>query len=173
MTPNTQPNLPPANPKILLWPHGALKKPCASVVFPDPELRSQLDGMKAAMLAEKGLGLAANQIGINKRMLVAKAPDGIRAFVNPTIVKFTGEWKMMDEGCLSLPGIVVPHKRNTGLLIEFNDAATGATVVDTVGGQLAHILQHEIDHLDGKMMIDHLPGGQRDKIRAYMRTVRR
>jgi peptide deformylase len=162
--------------KILLWPHPALKKPAVAVQpaeFGTTDLGKQLSEMRQAMKLAGGIGLAANQVGLDRRMLVAHAQGHIQSFINPRIVKFTGEWKTMDEGCLSLPGIVIPHRRNTEVLFEHQDFQTGAIIVDVVGGQLAHILQHEIEHLDGKVMIDVLPSGQRDKIRAYMRTVKR
>lgn len=142
---------------ILLWPHPALERACKPVQ-PDEfgsQLAKQLEEMRSTMLAAGGIGLAANQVGLDHRMLVAQDQGHTRVFVNPRIVKFAGWWKPMTEGCLSLPGVVVQKVRNTKLLIEYQDAATGALIVDAVSGKLAHILQHEIEHLDGKMMIDH------------------
>jgi peptide deformylase len=160
--------------EILLWPNPVLKRVCEPVAPTDPDFRNQLDAMKKVMTGAGGLGLAANQVGILKRMLVAVDDDGHpRAFVNPRLVGSTGTWKPVNEGCLSLPGVFLPHRRNTRVIVEFQDTDTGALVVEEYQGRLGHILQHELDHLDGRLMIDGLPGARRDQIRAHMKTLRR
>jgi len=157
--------------KLLLWPHPMLKKVCEPVLETDPEYRDQLKEMERICKSYKGLGLSANQVGLNKRMLVAHTPLGFRTFINPKVTKFTGTWYQAQEGCLSLPGIVAPARRNTAIELEYQPDTWGTPVTETFTDQLAHILQHEVEHLDGKMMIDRLPGGQRDQIRSYMRKV--
>jgi peptide deformylase len=160
--------------RILLWPHAALKRVCEPVDLTDTEFRGQLEEMKRVAQAAGGIGLAANQVGLTKRMLVAYQPgDGWLSFVNPRIVEFVGAWSMVDEGCLSLPGIFIPHKRNSEVVVESVDLETGSIVVNSYRGQLGHILQHEIDHLDGKMMVDYLPSSWKDHLRVYMRKLRR
>ncbi len=158
--------------KILLWPNASLKQVCEPVDSSDPDFRGQLEEMKKLMLAGGGIGLAANQVGLKKRMLVAIGDQGPQYFVNPRIVGFTGEWVKRSEGCLSLPGVVTPHRRNTEVLVESLDLETGAIFVQTYEKRLGHILQHEIDHLDGRMMIDHLPGAERDRVRQHMKSLR-
>jgi peptide deformylase len=159
---------------ILLWPADALKKKCSVVdVENDTEYVEQFQAMEQAMVREGGVGLAANQVGILKRMLVAKRPGyGTQFVVNPKIIKRTGERQAFKEGCLSLPGVFVTVPRNTSIIVEYFDAQTKKLVNAEFEGQFAHILQHEIDHLDGKTMIDKLPGGQKDQIRLAMRKLR-
>lgn len=160
--------------KILLWPNDSLKKVCDPVEGSDRDFRDQLAQMKVLASTAGGIGLAANQVGILKRMLIAFKPgEGWKEFVNPRLLSTPGKWITLNEGCLSLPGIFLPHRRNTEVIVEHQDVTTGALVAESFGGQLAHILQHEIEHLDGKMMIDGLKGGQRDQIRNYMKKLRK
>jgi peptide deformylase len=173
----TTPHVPvPAVPKLklVLWPADVLKRVCSPVdPSSDTDFRAQLEEMKKVMQAHGGIGLAANQVGLTKRMLVAFKPgEGPVAFVNPRIVAFSGTWELMREGCLSIPGVVAEVKRNTEVIVESLDIDTGAMFVSPYSGVVAHVLQHEIEHLDGKMMIDKLPGGQKDQIRAHMRRLK-
>lgn len=160
--------------QLRLWPHPDLKQVCPPVAPNDLEFRNQLEMMKRVMVAGGGIGLAANQVGIIKRMLVAVAHRGDVpvAFVNPKIVKHTGEWRDVREGCLSLPGFYENVKRSKGVSVEYTNVDTGATVVGNFEGLLAQVLQHEIEHLDGKMFIDKLKPAARDQLRAFLRKNR-
>lgn len=157
-------------PTLRFWPHPDLKKVCLPV---DPsidfEFRSQLELMTKVMKAAGGIGLAANQLGILKRMLVAMPVEGPVAFVNPSVVGFTGKWVDVREGCLSIPGFYETVKRNTEVAVESLDLETGTKIVKIYTGKIGHILQHEIEHLDGKMFTDKLKPAQRDALRVFMR----
>jgi peptide deformylase len=159
--------------QIVLWPHPALKAVCEPVdLGADTEFRTQLEQMKMVLLASGGIGLAANQVGIKKRMLLTFGPSGPQAFVNPRVIGYAGTWYSPSEGCLSLPGITVSHRRNTEVIVESVDLDTGALFAQAYEGRLAHILQHEIDHLDGKTMVDNLPGGRKDQVRQHMKNLK-
>jgi peptide deformylase len=161
--------------RILLWPHPMLKAVCSPVLELDTVYAAELRQMEEACRDAGGLGLSANQVGLSKRILVVRTPLGFRGFINPKILEFPGAWYQAQEGCLSLPGIVSPARRNTRAIVEHQPPGKPwpERKVEAFEGQLAHILQHEIEHLDGKMMIDRLPPGQRDQIRAYMKKVSR
>lgn len=160
---------------ILRWPHPSLKRACDPVVpFGDTEFKAQLQEMQRVAGAARGIGLAANQVGLNKRMLVARGDGGWQWFVNPRIIKFPGQWIEMREGCLSIPGFFETVRRCTEVVVEHQN-------VDAVGlpyetqvytGQLAHVLQHEIEHLDGHLFVEKLPPGRRDALRAHLRKGR-
>lgn len=169
--------------KIILWPNDILKKVCGHVQEAEgpaivgtmtvDKLGPIFEEMEALMLAGNGIGLAAPQVGLTCRIVLAtpqyQAP---RRFVNPVIQSFLGEWVPMTEGCLSIPGIVETVRRNTAIEVSYFDLAKKERVLEKATGQLAHVLQHEIEHLDGKMMTDHLKPAQRDQVRAWMKRVR-
>ncbi|NNE97291.1 MAG: peptide deformylase [Acidimicrobiales bacterium] len=149
--------------------------------FGDPVLRTRagevddidgtlvrvVDDMLETMYAEPGLGLAAPQVGISKRLFVYDIGEGPHAIVNPEIVESDGEWAF-EEGCLSVPGlsweIIRPKEIHLiGYDLDGNEVSIEADEL------LSRCFQHELDHLDGKLLIDHLEGEIR---KEAMRTVR-
>jgi peptide deformylase len=157
--------------KILLWPHPLLKTPCKDVDPEDTECITQLEEMEELMRRLGGIGLAANQVGIMKRMLVAVpgSNEPTRFFINPRIVRANAKEVRMPEGCLSIPGIQVGIPRSSQIEVSYDDPIDRRAGIDSFNGQLAHVLQHEIDHLEGKTMIDDLGSGEKDRIRAALR----
>ncbi|RPI25254.1 MAG: peptide deformylase [Actinobacteria bacterium] len=120
-----------------------------------PEIRRMVRDMVETMYDAPGVGLAAPQIGISKRVFVADAGDGPFAMVNPTIVATDGKWKY-EEGCLSVPGRYwsvtrALFVRAEGLDLEGNPVAYEGDEL------MGRILQHEIDHLEGVLILDRLP----------------
>jgi len=106
----------------------------------------------------KGIGLAAPQIGINKKILVAEVEGKIIRLANPEIIKINGTDKMT-EGCLSVPNFSVEIERFYKIVVKgFNEK--GKILFIEAEGLLARVLQHEIDHLNGKLIIDYLPFGE-------------
>ncbi len=110
------------------------------------------------MRAARGVGLSANQIGLPHRMFVAEIPsqDGILKFYavfNPTIEKYSKEQDFLEEGCLSVPGTYGEVKRSLEVVLKGLDK-NGKVVKMKAWGLLAHVFQHEVDHLDGKLFID-------------------
>ena len=135
--------------------------------FGDPILKSRatpvenFDGplvhlaedMLATMREHEGVGLAANQVGRLKRILVATFEDEEYVVVNPEIEPSSQETAKEFEGCLSIPGIQVEVERPTSVSISGSDAA-GSRVHIEASGLLARIFQHEVDHLDGVLILD-------------------
>lgn len=157
---------------IRFWPHEDLKSPCSPVlVDTDADYILQLRNMAETMRIYGGIGLAANQVGIMKQMLVARDPlaGTVEGFVNPRIVEYTGKWTRVREGCLSVPGFFETINRNTAVRVEYFSPRVGTVVTDDFTGQVAHVLQHEIEHLEGRMFLEHLKPGQRDALRAHLR----
>jgi peptide deformylase len=109
--------------------------------------------MKETMLKKDGVGLAAPQIGKNKRIITVNTKDGVIAMINPRILNksFLKEWD--EEGCLSVPGIYGKVKRSKKLKCEFFDMDKKKNII-SAQGFFARIIQHEIDHLDGILFID-------------------
>lgn len=143
---------------ILNYPDPVLKAVCEPVKKVTPEIQKQLDDMAETMYAAPGLGLAAPQVGILKRVIVIdtlwkdKEKKQLYQLVNPVIVEKSGNiaW---EEGCLSIPDFVQVMKRAQKVKVKAQDRK-GKEIIVEAEDLLAICLQHEIDHLDGKLIID-------------------
>lgn len=121
-------------------------------------LRELVRAMRQVMKKANGIGLSANQVGIAKRLFVAEVPDDggrmqFYSFFNPEIVKTSGEKKVLEEGCLSVPGEYGLVERSYRVMLE-GYTIEGKKVKVRAWGLLAHVFQHEVDHLNGKLFID-------------------
>lgn len=118
----------------------------------DKTVARLLDDMIDTMYAANGVGLAAPQIGVSKRIFVADAGDGPIRLVNPRLVSFSGR-DFGTEGCLSIPGIYGQVERHQTVVVKGLDE-TGEPVTYEASGLLAVVFQHEMDHLDGQLFTD-------------------
>lgn len=147
--------------KLYTYPHPVLRKKCERVGKVDDNMRKFLDDMLETMYADKGCGLAAPQVGVSKRVIVldyATEEDAEKKpmyLVNPEIIWKSEETIIFCEGCLSLPDQRADVERFEKIRVHFIDYY-GKEQEILAGGLLAIILQHEIDHLDGILYIDHL-----------------
>lgn len=145
---------------IVTYPDPRLKKVCAPVEQVDEKLRSLIDDMLQTMYQAPGIGLAAPQIGQSIRLVVIDVPldenqrTGPIVLVNPRIVEKEGS-QMFNEGCLSLPGFSCELNRAGKVKVEALDR-DGQPFVLEGEGLLAVCLQHELDHLDGKLAVDYI-----------------
>ncbi len=129
-------------------------KTCAAPVEDfDESLGRLAEDMLATMREQEGVGLAANQVGRLKRILVAALEENEYVLINPVIEEASETTESRPEGCLSIPGIQVEVERPTGITISGRDA-TGAPIRMEAEGLLARIFQHEVDHLDGVLILD-------------------
>jgi peptide deformylase len=147
-----------------------LKSRASEVTEFGPDLRSEVERMIGIMRDGLGVGLAATQLGILRRLLVFQAGRDAEptALVNPTIEWLSGDIAVAEEGCLSLPGVAMDverslHARLSGLDVD------GDRVTLEASGLEARVLQHEIDHLDGVLILDRAP---RDQRKAALRALR-
>jgi peptide deformylase len=135
----------------------------------DDDLRRLVDRMIALMHDAQGVGLAATQVGVLRRVFVFEPDDqGPRAIVNPVAVSRGGELETDDEGCLSLQGVRVPVERSTEFVLEGKDP-NGEDVRHDLTGYAARVAQHEFDHLDGVMIIDRTDDEHRREALATLR----
>ena len=119
------------------------------------EFRSVLNEMFETMISANGVGLAAPQVGINKRFFVAMGDDEIRrVFINPTIIKTSTDLVDYEEGCLSIPGVYENIKRPSKVSVSATNENGKHFTIEEADGILARIIQHENDHLDGVLYID-------------------
>jgi peptide deformylase len=138
--------------KILTGEHPILRKKAKKIEKIDDEIRTLADDMIETMKNAKGAGLAAPQVGKSIRLFVVNYDEKDFVFVNPEILKREGE-NIDIEGCLSLPGIEIPVKRAEKITLNFQDLR-GKNYRMIAEGLFARIIQHEIDHLDGILIVD-------------------
>ncbi|MEU6116874.1 peptide deformylase [Streptomyces sp. NPDC047117] len=142
-----------------------LHAPCEEVTDFGPALARLVEDMFATMYAARGVGLAANQIGVDRRVFVYDCPDDedvrhLGHVVNPRLVAVDGDLVRGPEGCLSLPGIEAGTPRHDEAVVE-GVTLDGEPVRISGTGFFARCLQHECDHLDGGLYVDHLTGLRR------------
>ncbi|MEO7198349.1 MAG: peptide deformylase [Solirubrobacterales bacterium] len=147
-----------------------LKSRASEVDSFGPELGEEAERMIALMQNALGIGLAATQVGTMRRMLVFQAgPDAVpRALVNPELEWTSEDLVTAEEGCLSLPDVIVDVERPLFARVSARDVS-GAPVLVEASGLEARVLQHEMDHLDGVLILDRTPREQR---RAALRALR-
>lgn len=144
-----------------------LTTPTKSIEVFDDSLKELIKNMKKTMVEEGGCGLAANQIGLDKSLLVI---EDIGAFINPEIVETKGKRKS-EEGCLSFPTIAVYIKRAQKVLVKYIDEEFKEKE-EWFDNFPAIVLQHEYDHLKGKTFLDHLGSFRRDMVIKRMNQIR-
>ena len=140
---------------IRLYGDPVLRRKSREVKEINGDIRKLIDNMAKLMYKDKGLGLAAPQVGILKRVIIADVGDGLVSLVNPKILWRQGK-DVMSEGCLSIPGINLEIKRSKEVIVE-GLTKEGEKVQLGAVGLLARVLQHEIDHLDGILIVDRIP----------------
>ena len=145
-----------------------LKTRASPVQSFDGALSHLAEEMLATMRKHEGVGLAANQVGRLKRILVAAVEDEEFVLVNPVVKESAATTEKELEGCLSIPGIQVEVERPTQIMVSAQDASGNPRELEA-SGLLARILQHEIDHLDGVLILDRT---DRESRKAAMRELR-
>jgi len=145
---------------VIHYPHSVLRKNCDVIDNIDGALVQLARDMLETMYTDKGIGLAAPQVGVSRRLIVLDIGDGPLVLFNPQIVEAEGS-DTMEEGCLCLPGINVEVERKAGVRVTGLD--TDGREVDIDADELlARALQHEIDHLSGTLIIDKVSKLKRD-----------
>jgi peptide deformylase len=136
----------------------------------DDRLREEVAKMGAIMHDSLGIGLAATQVGVLHRVLVYRVEHDspINALVNPVVEWSSGDKETMEEGCLSLPGVHVDVDRPVFVRVRAQDA-DGEPILVEASGLEARVIQHEIDHLDGVLILDRTPRDQRKEAMRILR----
>jgi len=154
-----------------------LRKRATEVHDFDAKLREEAEAMIDTMFEQAGVGLAGPQVGLEKRLLVAlemEDPDDNEAppivMVNPEILERSQENWVYEEGCLSIPGIRGDVTRPERVRVRYQDVDGRAHEID-VDAMFARVIQHEIDHLDGKLFIDYLSMGQRTLLKPKLKKI--
>ena len=160
--------------QILAYPDPRLRKIAAPVAAVTPEIQRLIRDMAETMYAAPGIGLAATQVDVHKRIIVidtSETRDDLRVFVNPEIVATEGEAEC-EEGCLSVPGYYDRVRRAAWVKARAQDAQGNEFEVEAEG-MLAVCIQHETEHLEGKIFVDHLSALKRQRLAARLRKRQR
>ena len=161
--------------QILIYPHPGLTTPAEPVTVFDDELKQICQNLIETMYDSRGIGLAATQVNINKRILVLDTSEDNsqpRCFINP-VITYGEETATETEGCLSFPGLYIDITRPQHIKVTAVDESGNSTEIEA-DGLLARCLQHELDHLDGMVFTDRLSRLKRDralkKFEKYKKT---
>ncbi len=159
---------------ILEYPDDRLHLLAQSVTVFDQALVTLVRDMAETMYAAAGVGLAATQVDVQKRVLVmdlSENKDTLRVFVNPVVLEASDEQATCEEGCLSVPGIYELVRRPARVRVQAQDER-GATFTLDCDGKLAVCVQHEMDHLVGKVFVERLSMLKQARVRAKLRKRR-
>jgi peptide deformylase len=159
---------------ILEYPDPRLRTRAQPVDVVDDDLRRLAADMLETMYAAPGIGLAATQVDVHRRMLVAdtsEEQDTPHIFINPEILERRGT-EVMEEGCLSVPGFYESVTRSDWIRVRALNLE-GQTFEMELDGLLAVVVQHEMDHLEGKLFVDYLSDLKRQRIRKRIEKGRR
>jgi peptide deformylase len=117
----------------------------------DDTIRNFCASMVDTMIKNEGIGLAANQVGVLKRIIVVSDEGNIKVFINPEITNFSEEKVSFEEGCLSIPETFLTIIRSENIMVKYRDLK-GKPRMERYSGLTARVIQHEVDHLDGITM---------------------
>lgn len=147
---------------LIYAPHPVLDRPTTRISKVDSKIQKLIDDMIETMHANLGVGLAANQVGIPLRIAVIQGPDDIKPLIliNPEIVKREGR-RELTEGCLSIPGYQGEVGRSVTVKVKAMNMNGRFFRIKAEGNLLAQVLEHETDHLDGKLYVERLLGKDR------------
>ncbi len=160
---------------ILEFPDPRLRTVAKPVETVDDAMRTLIDDMFETMYDAPGVGLAATQVNVHQRLLVLDVSEDQSepmVFINPVITPLTDDQQSYDEGCLSIPGFNEKIVRPARVHVEALDRNGKAFEMDAEG-LLAVCLQHEIDHLDGKLFVDYVSRLKRQRIKKKLLKVQR
>lgn len=163
------------NLNLVYYGNETLKKEAEEVRNIDEELTALVDSMFDIMYKSKGIGLAAPQVDVSKRVVVFDPADGRTrptVLVNPEIREFSDKKDPYEEGCLSVPGILYDIVRPESILVSALDL-DGKKYEFEAGGLPARIIQHEVDHLNGILFIDHLEDYVQKEFRSELKKIKK
>jgi peptide deformylase len=156
---------------ILEYPDPRLKRVARAVTVFDERLRKLIADMAETMYAAPGVGLAATQVDVHERIIVidvSEAKDSLHVFVNPELVWTSEQTALCEEGCLSVPGVYDMVRRPARVRVRASDGHGKPFELDCEG-TLAVCVQHEMDHLEGRVFVEYLSPLKQTRIRTRMR----
>ena len=156
--------------EIVTHPDEVLRQEAEPIEEITEEVRDLADKMTETMFREDGIGLAAPQVGVGKKLVVINLEDEFHIMINPEIAEKSEEEESMDEGCLSVPGVEAPVSRSKEVLVRGKNL-DGEEVELEKEGLPARVFQHEVDHVNGTLFIDRLSEAERSlTLREYRKA---
>jgi len=167
--------------KITAYGDPLLRKQAAKVEVIDEDFKKITRDMLETMHAATGIGLAAPQVGVSKMFFIVdwsqlsddddpKRNDGVVVYINPTILKISGDAASFDEGCLSLPEVTAEVVRSDHIEFTYQNLE-GEEITEVLDGYPARVFQHEYDHLQGVLFIDRITASERKKIQGTLQDI--
>ena len=156
--------------QLKLYPDVVLQRKCLPVNDVDGVIRELMDSMAEVMYTYRGIGLAAPQVGMLWRVIIADVGEGLITLVNPEILQKDGNDRLQ-EGCLSLPDIEVDVERKHSIFVRGIDA-NGKEASLELAGLIARVIQHEIDHLNGVLITDYASAKENLLIKRKLKTLK-
>ncbi|MFA6358075.1 MAG: peptide deformylase [Candidatus Omnitrophota bacterium] len=157
--------------KIKVFGNPVLRKKAKPVVQITAEYRQLLNQMAYVMYEGQGIGLAAPQIGVSSQLIVVDIGQGLHKLINPKIVKKEGT-QAISEGCLSVPGVCIKVKRAKRIWVEAKDEDNNSLKFEATN-LFACVLQHEIDHLKGKLIVDYASFLEKIRIKKKLAVLKK
>ncbi len=159
--------------KLCYYGNVVLRKKTKFIKKYDQNLQRLVDDMFATMYEAAGIGLAAPQVGLLKKLIVIDTTEeGEKiALANPKLMWEGGEIVSMKEGCLSIPGVEAEVDRYDNVKVKGNDPLTGEEKIIEAEGLFARVFQHEIDHLNGILFVDHLTPAQKSQLNRKLQEL--
>ena len=161
--------------ELVYYGNETLKQVADEVTGIDGKLIRFIEKMYKIMYKSRGIGLAAPQVDVAKRLIIIDITDSggpTLSLINPVIKEVSDRTEPYEEGCLSVPGIAADIIRPAEILVTGVDTE-GKDVQIEADGLLARVLQHEIDHLNGKLFIDHLEPYQKNELRSQLKKIKK
>ncbi len=172
--------------EIKKYPDSILRKKSEEVKEITPEIKKLIEEMIETMIKNNGIGLAAPQVGVSKKVIVAVTQKGPLVLINPKILRKSKETELGEEGCLSFPGLYLKIKRSKLVEVEAIDingrrirlgmeeiiSRSPANARYLGGAMLSRIIQHEIDHLSGILIIDRISFWQKLRIKKKLKEIK-
>jgi len=161
--------------EVLHFPDKRLRKVAQPVEKVDREIKNIIEQMFFTMYEEKGIGLAATQVNIHKRIIVIDVSENKNEkifLINPQIISLSKDLDTMEEGCLSVPGFYESVSRPKTIKVSSLDI-DGKQIEFKAEGLLATCIQHEIDHLNGKLFVDHISALKRNRIEKKINKLKK
>ncbi len=155
---------------IIKYPESVLREKAEPVIKMDKIVDSLIRDMADTMYTNEGVGLAAPQVGISRQVIVLDIGQGLKSLYNPEIIEKSDEEESMEEGCLSLPEIRVHVSRPSRIVVKGQNEYDKMVEVEAKG-LLARVLQHEIDHLNGLLIVDFASSVARSFLKSKLKKL--
>ena len=157
---------------LKVYPDTVLRKKTVPVETIDGHINRLIYEMAETMYMKRGIGLAAPQVGVSQKIVVVDIGEGLIPLINPVIVEIDDENESFEEGCLSLPDIALKIDRSRKIVVKGINL-DGSEIELEVSDLLARVFQHEVDHLEGTLIIDRVSGVQKELLKSKLKKLRK